>query len=113
MPDTQGVKPGYTQQNFTRADKLNQLKLLVSRDGREGSQKIYQDADLYASVLEPGKSLSFKLRPGRGAWLQLAEGELEVNGKVLKSGDGLAIQDEELLTITAKAETEFLFFDLK
>ncbi|MNK98216.1 Quercetin 2,3-dioxygenase [compost metagenome] len=113
MPDTQGVKPGYTQQSFTRAEKLNQLKLLVSRDGRDGSQKIYQDADMYASVLAAGKSLDFKLRSGRGAWVQLAEGELEVNGKVLNSGDGLAIQDEESLTFIAKKETEFLLFDLK
>lgn len=113
LPDTQGVKPGYTQQSFTRAEKLNQLKLLVSRDGRDGSQKIYQDADLYASVLKTGKSLSFQLRSGRGAWVQLAEGELEVNGQILKSGDGLAVQDEELLTFTAIKETEFLFFDLK
>lgn len=113
MPDTQGVKPGYTQQSFTRAEKLNQLKLLVSREGREGSQKIYQDTDLYASVLEAGKSLDFKMRAGRGVWVQLAEGELEVNGKVLQSGDALAIQDEEILTFTAKKETEFLVFDLK
>ncbi|MNY63714.1 Quercetin 2,3-dioxygenase [compost metagenome] len=86
---------------------------MVSRDGRDGSQKIYQDADMYASVLAAGKSLDFKLRSGRGAWVQLAEGELEVNGKVLNSGDGLAIQDEESLTFIAKKETEFLLFDLK
>ncbi|UOF01021.1 pirin family protein [Bdellovibrio reynosensis] len=113
QPDTVGVQPGYTQQSFTKEQKLNQLKLLVSKDGRDGSQKIHQDADMYASVLEPGKTLEFKMRPGRGAWVQLAEGELDVNGKTLQSGDGLAVQEEDLLKIRANKETEFLLFDLK
>lgn len=113
MPDVNGAKPGYTQQSFTREQKLNQLKLIVSKDGRENSQKINQDTDLYVSVLEPGVEKEFKLRAGRGAWVQLAEGELEVNGKVMNSGDGMAIQDEELLKFKANKETEFLLFDLK
>lgn len=113
MPDVAGAQPGYTQQSFNREQKLNQLKLLVSKDGRLGSQKINQDVDLYASVLEVGKEQEFAIRAGRGAWVQLAEGELEVNGKVLKSGDGLAVQDESLLKIKALKETEFLLFDLR
>lgn len=113
MPDVAGAQPGYTQQSFNREQKLNQLKLLVSKDGRLGSQKINQDVDLYASVLEAGKEQEFAIRAGRGAWVQLAEGELEVNGKVLKSGDGLAVQDESLLKIKALKETEFLLFDLR
>ncbi len=113
MPDTVGAKPGYTQQSFTREEKLNQFKLLVSKDGRENSQQINQDVNLYASVFEPGVSKEFKLRPGRGAWVQLAEGELEVNGRTLNSGDGLAVEGEETLKITAKKETEFLLFDLR
>ncbi len=113
MPDVAGAQPGYTQQSFNREQKLNQLKLLVSKDGRLGSQKINQDVDLYASVLEVGKEQEFAIRAERGAWVQLAEGELEVNGKVLKSGDGLAVQDESLLKIKALKETEFLLFDLR
>ncbi|WII72805.1 pirin family protein [Bdellovibrio sp. 22V] len=113
MPSVSGAQPGYTQQAFTREEKLNHFKLMVSQDGREGSQKINQDVDIYAAVFAEGFSQDFPLRPGRGAWLQLAEGELEVNGKTLKSGDGVAIQDEKVLNIKAKKETEFLLFDLR
>lgn len=112
MPDTNGVAPGYTQQSFRREEKLNTMRLMVSKNGREDSQKIHQDVDLYASILEPGKTLEFKLRPERAVWVQLAEGELEINGEILKSGDGMAIQDESLLKMKANKETEFLFFDL-
>ncbi|MDG0815524.1 pirin family protein [Bdellovibrio svalbardensis] len=113
QPDTVGVAPGYTQQSFRKEEKLNVLRLLVSKDGREDSQKIHQDVDLYASVLEAGKTLEFKLRPERGVWVQLAEGQIEVNGEVLNAGDGLAIQDEDLVKIKANKETEFLLFDLR
>lgn len=113
LPDVAGAQPGYTQQAFTREEKLNRLRLMVSKSGRDNSQAINQDVDLYASVLEGGKELEFSLRPGRGAWVQLAEGELVVNGKTLKAGDALAVQDEEKLQIKASKETEFLLFDLR
>ncbi len=113
QPDTVGVKPGYTQESFRREEKLNFLCLLVSKDGRDDSQKIHQDVDLYASILEEGKSLEFKLRPERAVWVQLADGELEVNGKRLQPGDGLAIEDESSIKIKAHKETEFLLFDLR
>ncbi|MFV8257577.1 pirin family protein [Bdellovibrio bacteriovorus] len=112
MPDVVGATPGYTQQSFTREQKLNQFKLIVSKDGREGSQKINQDADLYASVFTEGYEQEFALRSKRGAWLQLADGELEVNGQILKSGDALVVEEENL-KIKALKETEFLLFDLR
>lgn len=113
LPDVVGAEPGYTQQSFTREEKLNRLRLLASKDGREGSQKINQDVDLYATILAKDNELEFNLRPGRGLWLQLADGELEVNGKKLSSGDGLVIEDETKVKIKGIEETEFLLFDLK
>lgn len=113
LPDVVGAEPGYTQQSFTREEKLNALRLLASKSGRQGSQKINQDVDLYASVLEQGHELEFALREGRGIWLQLAEGELEVNGRRVSSGDGLVIEKESKIKIKGIQETEFLLFDLK
>lgn len=113
QPDTVGVSPGYTQQSFRHDEKLNTLRLIVSKDGREDTQKIHQDVDIYVSILEKGKTLEFKIRPERAVWIQLADGELEVNGETLKAGDGLGIEDEESVKIKATMETEFLLFDLR
>lgn len=113
LPDAPGVKPGYTQQSFTREEKLNRFKLLASKSGRENSQLIHQDVDLYASVFSAGHVQDFALRAGRSAWLQVAEGRLDVNGNILESGDGLAVEQESLLKIAALQETEFLLFDLR
>lgn len=112
MPDELRATPRYGQMKFTREQKLNQLKLVVSKTGAEESIAIRQDANIYASVLEKGKSLSFALKPGRGAYLQLIKGSLSVNAKSLSAGDALAVENESALQITATEESEFLLFDL-
>jgi redox-sensitive bicupin YhaK (pirin superfamily) len=53
------------------------------------------------------------LRPGRGAWLQVARGSVEVNGVKLEEGDGAFTDDDPALTVRGSGErAEFLLFDL-
>src|ERR1039458_9895153 len=101
LPDKGALKPRYSQKHFSNEDKKDRLKLIGSNEGREGSVVIHQNIDLYASLLGPGKSLQYKIRPGSGFWLQMVEGELEVNGSKLKAGDALYSDDEKALTLKA------------
>ena len=112
VPARRGLKPGYAERHFSAADKANRLKLIGSRDGREGSMELHQDAEIYACILEPARRLSCPIRPGSGAWLQLIQGALEVGGQALKAGDGLAVEGESGLQVLASARAEFLLFDL-
>jgi len=68
-------------------------QLIASREGADAALQIHQDARLYAILLEPGMSASMKIDPGRGAWLQVAQGSgtVAAGSKVWKpAGDGLA-----------------------
>ena len=56
MPDKRGHKPAYDQKTFSDAEKRGKLRLVASPDGREGSVKIRQDNELYATVLGAGES---------------------------------------------------------
>ena len=94
------------------AEKRGKLRLVASRDGRDGSVTIHQDVSLYASVLEKGESVSYENRHDRHVWVQVARGRLQLNGLDLGSGDGVAINGNELLRITAHEKAEFLLFDL-
>jgi redox-sensitive bicupin YhaK (pirin superfamily) len=58
FPEAKNLEPGYEQTLFPRDEKLNRLRLIGSRDGRDGSLTIHQDVDLYASVLESGAQVS-------------------------------------------------------
>ena len=73
---------------------------------------IHQDARLYVTLLSPGQEVAHELAKGRYAWLQVAKGAIEVNGKPLKQGDGAAVSDEPELTIKGIENAEVLLFDL-
>ena len=115
LPEAEGLKPSYEDRTFPAEEKRNQLRLIASHDGREGSTTINQDASVYASLLDSGKTLELGLKPGRHAWVQLVRGELDVNGTKLMKGDGAAISDESKLRLTSASgngQAEFLLFDL-
>ena len=47
-----------------------------------------------------------------GGWLQVARGEISVNGIALTAGDGVAITDEKQLQLATDKGAEILLFDL-
>ncbi|MGA7293874.1 MAG: pirin family protein [Terriglobales bacterium] len=114
FPDQQGYEPGYEQRAFPESEKRGKFRLIASNNGAEGSVKIRQDAKLFVTLLAPGEQVTQSLDTGRHAWLQVAKGEIELNGKTLHHGDGAAISEEKNLTIkaAAKEDAEVLLFDL-
>jgi len=115
LPEAEGLKPSYEDRTFAPEEKQNRLLLIASQDGRAGSTTIHQNASVYASILDSGKSVDLELKPERHAWVQLISGELDVNGTKLAPGDGAAISRESALRITnssGNGASEFLVFDL-
>jgi redox-sensitive bicupin YhaK (pirin superfamily) len=112
FPSENGLPPDYDQRAFSEDDKRDTLCLIVSGDGRNGSMKINQDVDLYASILSEGKSIVYEIDSGRHAWLQVIKGAVDLNGQTLKQGDGAAVSEERSLEIIADEEAEILLFDL-
>jgi redox-sensitive bicupin YhaK (pirin superfamily) len=112
FPDKNGYKPAYDQKYFSREDKRGKLRLLVSPDGRDGSVKIRQNNDLYATILGSGEKVKHELKPERHAYVQVARGSVTLNGKKLETGDGAEISEEKSLEIVGADEAEVLLFDL-
>jgi redox-sensitive bicupin YhaK (pirin superfamily) len=112
FPDKQGHEPGYEQKSFPEAEKRGKFRLIASSDGAEGSVKINQDAKLFVTLLAPGEEVTQSIGSMRHAWLQVAKGEIEVNGQQLHQGDGAALSEEKQLAIKATKDSEVLLFDL-
>jgi len=112
VPDRAGHRPGYEQKAFSESDRRGKLRLVASRDGRDGSVAVQQDASVYAALLEPGERVAHEQRPGRHSWVQVARGSVDLNGQTLREGDGAAVSDEQRLDLTAKDSSEVLLFDL-
>jgi redox-sensitive bicupin YhaK (pirin superfamily) len=114
VPDRSGHAPGYEQKAFPDAGKRGRLLLLASPDGAEGSLTIHQDARVFGTLLARGEIVEQPLATGRHAWVQVARGDLEVNGVRLRAGDGAAVSEEESLRLAGAGDglAEALVFDL-
>jgi redox-sensitive bicupin YhaK (pirin superfamily) len=112
FPDKTGYAPTYDQKHFSAAEKRGKLRLVVSPDGRDGSVKIRQGNELYATVLAPGETVNHTLQLERHAYVQVARGSITLNGNKLATGDGAAISQEKALELTGVEDAEVLLFDL-
>ena len=112
QPRERGLAPSYTEWHSTSKQSAAPKVLVISPDGRDGSATIHQDAEIYRIRLQPGQRVAHELEPGRGAWLQIAEGALSLNGVALATGDGASTEEAGPLTLAATKPTEALLFDL-
>ena len=111
-PDQRGIAPSYEEKRFDDASKRGQWRLIASRDGRDGSVLVHQDADVYVARLEPGERLERKLDAKRRAYVHVIRGDVRVNGRTLASGDALKLERETQITLDEAREAEVLLFDL-
>jgi len=111
-PNVTGITPSYEEKHFDAASKANQLRLIASQDGKDGSVLIHQDASIYAAILNGETTLTHQLAPNRTGYVHLIRGQVEVNGTKLTTGDALKIQQESLIEFSNAADAELLMFDL-
>jgi quercetin 2,3-dioxygenase len=109
LPERKGLVPSYEQLAFPDSDLRGKFNLVA---GPKAPVTIHQDANLYIARLDKGDSAKYALAPDRHAWVQIARGALELNGRELKAGDGAAISNESELTVKAQEPSEVLAFDL-
>jgi redox-sensitive bicupin YhaK (pirin superfamily) len=112
LPEQRNLQPSYEQKTFAEDEKRQKLRLVGSRDGRDGSVTIHQDVDLYATRLEAGESVRHELKPGRHAWVHVARGKAKVNGNELDAGGAAALSGEARVDVEGLSGAEVLLFDL-
>ncbi len=112
MPEEDGLEPSYEQTTFSAEEKRGALRLVGSRDGRDGSVTIHQDVDLYASVLSADDAVSYELGEGRNGWVQVARGSVRLNDNELVAGDGVALRGAQTVAIEGIDDAEILLFDM-
>ena len=110
-PKVKQTDPEYKQLSFNDEEKRDLLKLIVSESGRNGSVPIKQDLDIYASLLSKDKELMFSMDKDK-AWLQLIDGELQINSEIIKAGDGIKVSSKADLKIKAIEDSHFLLFSI-
>lgn len=112
LPEACGLEPGYEQKAFAIEERRGRLRLIGSRDGRDGSITIHQNLDLHAGLLAAGETATHTLATDRFAWVQVARGSVTLNGVTLEQGDGAALDEAAIELVGRAADSEVLLFDM-
>lgn len=112
-PDKAGHEPRWDARQFPKTPVTGALPALASgRAGHEDALYIHQDAAVHGGRVETGTSVTHTLGHGRGAYLVVSEGAIEVNGTFIDSRGGAMIRDEETLEIKALEDSEVVLVDV-
>jgi redox-sensitive bicupin YhaK (pirin superfamily) len=111
-PNVNGIEPSYEEKHFDAASKRGTLRLVASRDAREGSVTIHQDASVYAALIDGAEHVSHPLAMNRNAYVHIARGKVTVNGQSLVAGDAVKASGETDIVLERGDEAEILVFDL-
>ncbi len=112
IPDKAGYEPSYEQKKYNQNDAKNSLLKLVSKKEGDGIVTINQDVDLFLSELEKDNTIKHKISEGRGVYLFLIDGLLNVIENEVNPRDAVKVSNENELTITAKSNARFILFDV-
>jgi quercetin 2,3-dioxygenase len=111
LPDTPSLPPAVEQRVFTMADRTNRLLKVI---GPEGGNvvKVHQDASVFVAYLEPETEVAHAIAPGRGVYVYLIGGAVDLDGEKLATGDAAKITDEERIVIRAPEASELIIVDI-
>jgi quercetin 2,3-dioxygenase len=111
MPAERGLEPGVEQKVFTTGDRTDTLLEVISGDGGD-AVLVHQDARIFVARLTAGVSVTRELAQGRGVYLYVIDGDAEVIGERMTTGDASQIAEERSVDIAASEVTELIMVDV-
>ena len=113
MPNETGLPPTWGTKPFPKGERSGSFVTLASGMPEDTEAlPIRTDARLAAATLKAGQSTEYHIAAGRKVYLVPASGKMEVNGVLATAGDGIAVRNEHLLTISAHEDSEIVLVDV-
>jgi len=111
-PRSNGGKPSWGAKPFPKGDRSGRFVTLASGlPGDEDALPIRAEARVVGATVKKGESLEYKLGASRHAYLVPALGSVEVNGIQAGARDGVAIENEEKVIVTALEDAEIVLVE--
>jgi redox-sensitive bicupin YhaK (pirin superfamily) len=112
MPRERGGSPSWGAKPFPKTDRAGRFVTLASGHAADDDAlPIRADARVVGATLTAGQTAEYRLGTSRKAYLVPAAGVVEVNGVRVAARDGAAVQDEDVLRITAVEDAEIILVD--
>ena len=112
IPNQQGLTPSYDQRKFQIDKEKNELKLIVSGYKEDNALFINQDVKMFLCSADKGFNIPYSIGKGRGIYIHVIKGQIEVKGYKAENGDALKITVENSIEISSPENSAFIFFDL-
>ena len=111
--DAPGHEPRWDTRAFPKTPVSGSLPVLASGSpDADGGLMIHQDAKVLGGQIKSGEAVEHIMASGRGAYLVVSEGSVEVNGETAPHRAGVAITEEAAVTITALDDAEVVLVDV-
>jgi len=112
-PNKTGHTPSYEQVTLSPDTGLNGFTPIATPEGGERAISLNQDASLFVSKPKTGETVDVMLDINRYGFLHIVSGQVEIDGKIYRAGDGIAFEGTDVpFAVTAQKPSEILFFDL-
>lgn len=112
IPSEQNVTPKYNQKKFNSLDRKNKLQAIVSpyNNSLDNTLVVHQKAYLYLTDLDQNKTIEYNLK--NGVYVFVIEGEVTIEGEILKDRDAIGIYDAEKIAVTTSKDSKLLIIDV-
>jgi hypothetical protein len=111
LPAEPGLEPGVEQKVFTEEERTDRLLKVISGGGGD-AVLVHQDAHVVVARVNPGVEVGHDLAAGRGLYLYVIEGDADVLGERMTTGDAARIREEASIPIRGSAVTELIAVDV-
>jgi redox-sensitive bicupin YhaK (pirin superfamily) len=107
-PSAAGGIPRWGNKPFPKVDRADVFVPLASGRNAEGALPIRTDAEVSGALLRAGGTTRYSFRKGDAGYLVPATGQVEVGGVPVRAGEGLVIENEQMVAIKALADSEVI-----
>lgn len=113
IPNKKNVTPRYDQITINDLAKRDELFQILSPNIDDQGVWIHQDAWFYMGDLSSGTQVEYKLnRLESGVYIQLIEGEVEIDGNTLRDRDAISITEASTIKIKSNNKTRVLVMEV-
>jgi redox-sensitive bicupin YhaK (pirin superfamily) len=111
LPSTRGLETRLQQRQYTIEDRTDRWLQIMGPAGTEGLD-LAQDARALVAHLTDQGELHQKFEPGRGGYLHVIEGRLDLNGDQLATGEAAKVTGVAELTLRTDIAAELILIDV-
>jgi redox-sensitive bicupin YhaK (pirin superfamily) len=111
LPSARGLATSVQQRQYTLDDRRDRWLQIMGPAGTDGLD-LSQDAHALVAHLTDAGRLQHTFAPGRGGYLYVIDGRIEINGDEMRTGDAAKITGEATLELSSPVAAELILIDV-